>query len=186
MTLLGKIVKGRGNKGEVVVASPLTDVYALKEGEVVLLVSEKYRKQFQIEYVKEIKGTPVIRFVGIDTINDALRLVGYSVYKTGSNEPGMLPATSEPDETGSYGDGYYAGDSSDDSIDEFVVKDTGGNIWGCVTHIEEQSLNKLLEVVSDDGDVFYVPFTDAIVREINHRERIIIIDPPEGLKELNQ
>jgi 16S rRNA processing protein RimM len=141
----------------------------LRKGEAVVLKSEKYQKQYNVEHLREIKGAPVVKFVGINTINEALKLVGYSIYVHDSS----------------------TGDSENENkkIMDFIVKDMNGHLWGKVKDIETDSLNKLLEVHGnneDENNVYYVPFTDTIVKEIDKEKRIIVIDPPNGLKNLNK
>ncbi len=167
MIFFGKIVKVRGNKGEVVYTSPDMRAGALREGEAVVLESEKYRKQYNVEYPREIKGDSVVKFTGINTINEALKLVGYSIYKRNA-EVGDIK-------------------NENNKMKDFMVIDMNGQLWGKVKNIEADNLNKLLEVQDEEkNDLYYVPFTDTIVKEINKEKRIIVIDPPDGLKDLNK
>jgi 16S rRNA processing protein RimM len=164
LIFLGKIVKIRGNKGEVVVSpSPDLFVHSLSNGEVVVLQSAKYRKEKEIDYIKEIRGTPVCKFKDTITINDAFKLVGYSIY------------TNKTDAK-----------NTNTDIVNFMVKDMQGYLWGSVKNIEPPSINQLLEVETPGGDMIYVPFTDTIVKEIDEEKKIILIDPPDGLKDLNK
>ena len=164
MISLGKIVKVRGNKGEVVfIPSPGRDISILRKGEVVLLESSKYRKSYRVEYSKETSGIYVLKFVNINSINEALRLVGYTIF--------ISSASKESIKRG--------------GIVGFIVKDINGQSWGEIVNIETGSLNKILEV-RDQNDVYYVPFNDVIVKEIDEEEGIVFIDPPEGLRDLNK
>jgi 16S rRNA processing protein RimM len=138
-------------------------VYTLKEGDKLQLKSDKRQKEYQVEGFREIKGAPVVKFKGVDSINDALKLVSLAVHI-----PGDSPEIA--DNTG---------------IEDFTVKDTAGRVWGKVVDIDTATLNQLLEV-HDDEDVYYVPFTDAIVKTIDKENRQIVIDPPDGLKDLNK
>jgi len=168
LIFLGKIVKTRGNKGEVVTApAPDVDVdaYPLLKGEAVVLKSAKYQRECNVEYFKEISKACILKFIDINTINDALKLVGYSIYGT---QPGGKNVQTTRIQT------------------DFIVKDTHGCLWGQVKDIESSGLNQTLEVEDNDGDIIYVPFADSIVTEIDREKGIIIIDPPDGLKELNK
>jgi 16S rRNA processing protein RimM len=161
---LGKILKVRGNKGEVVFSpSPEGDLSILKKGESVHLKSTKYQKSCRVEYLKEISGACVVKFTNINTINEALKFVGYTVF-------GSLVAkenVKKPDLVG------------------FTVTDIHGRHWGEIVNVETTPLNKTLEI-RDADDVLYVPFDDSIIKEIKKKERVVVIDPPEGLKELNE
>jgi 16S rRNA processing protein RimM len=164
LIFLGKIIKIRGNKGEVVVTpSPNLFLHSLSNGEVVVLWSTKYIKEKEIEYIKEIRGTPVFKFKDTNTINDAFKLVGYSIYANKTD--------AQDTNTG---------------IVNFMVRDMQGNPWGSVKNIRNPGINQLLEVETADGDMIYVPFTDTIVKEIDEEKKVILIDPPDGLKDLNK
>lgn len=105
----------------------------------------------------------VLKFAEINTINEALKLVGYTIF---------ISAAAEEQITGEEFVGY-------------IVKDMKGVVWGEIINMETNSLNKTLEI-QGDNDILYVPFDDSIVKEIDEVEGIIIIDPPSGLKELNK
>jgi 16S rRNA processing protein RimM len=168
LILFGKILKVRGNKGEVVSTSPAPGVCNLHKGEILPLKSDKYQKQLEIEYTREIKGNPVIKFKEVDTINEALKLVGYSIYI-----PNHKQADSGEKETL-------------EELEDFLVQDIDGRPWGKVKHGEADALNPLLEVQDEnETDIYYVPFTETIVKKIDRQKRLIIIDPPGGLKDLN-
>ena len=176
MIFLGKIVKTRGNKGEVAVTpSPQVEKYIPGQGERVVLQSTKYQIERKIEYLKNIRGVWVFKFVDINTINDAYKLVGYSIYSTKiSTSPGN--AANAATEQAAVGV-------------EFTVIDVSGCVWGKVKHLETYGVyetNQILEVVGDQGDVIYVPFSEGIVKKIDREKKIITIDPPDGLKGLNK
>lgn len=156
-----------------VITSPTVGVHALAERENVILKSEKYEKKCELDYLREINGAPVIKLKGIDSINEALKLVGYSVYAENSekeNDPN-IPAE----------------DSEDVELEGFLVKDLNGELWGKVISFDTDSLNKLLEIQDEDEtDIYYVPFTETIIKKIDKKNRLIIIDPPDGLKSLNK
>ncbi len=140
----------------------------LHVGEVVHLKSKKYQKELEVESLRELNGVFTIKFRGIDNINDALRLKGYSMYHPNHHPEDM----EEENPTG--------------GITGYVVKDTGGEVWGTVEDLDTATLNQLLEIRGNDPDeTFYVPFSEAIVKHVDHAGREIIIDPPEGLKDLN-
>ena len=169
MIFLGKIVKVRGNKGEVVVAtSPDVDVEAhmdiFPKGEVLVLKSEKYQRECSVEYSREIRGNCVLKFTDTNSINDALKFIGYSIY------------------------GTYTGaqKSKKAKVVRFIVKDTQNYLWGEVKNMETYGLNQILEIEDSEGDIIYVPFADSIVKKIDEEEKLIIIDPPEGLMNLNK
>lgn len=125
--------------------------------------SAKYKKEKEIDYFREIRGAPVFKFKDINTINDAFKLVGYSIY---ANKIDVQDTNTD--------------------IVNFMVTDMQGNLWGSVKNIETSGFNRLLEVEAPGGDIIYVPLVDTIVKEIDEEKKIILIDPPEGLKDLNK
>ena len=103
----------------------------------------------------------VAKFNISNTIDDALRLVGYDVYST------QLRDTGSPLD-----------------LDGYSVFDKAGDCWGTVIGLSLSGPLRILEVQSEDG-VIMVPFEDAIVVEVDEKERKILLDPPEGLRDLN-
>lgn len=156
-----------------VITSPTVGVHAVAEREIVTLKSEKYEKKYEVVYLKEINGAPVIKLKGIDSINGAFKLVGYAVY-------------AETDEKGNDSN-IPAEDNESAQLAGFLVKDVNGELWGNVISFETDSFNKLLEIRDEnETDIYYVPFTETIIKEIDKKKRLIIIDPPDGLKSLNK
>lgn len=163
LVFFGEVLKVRGNKGEVLVKpSPDFEELPIESGEEVTVKSQKYLLKLSVEYCREIEGSLFLKFQGVDTISDAYRLVGYAIYREG--EPGR-------EET--------------HSLLDFSVVDINGHRWGNVTQFSTDSLNPLLEIESD-GETILVPFTDAIIIDIDKKRRIITIDPPDGLMDLNK
>lgn len=158
-----------------VAPSPQVERYVPGQGERVLLQSTKYQIERTIEYLKNIRGVRVFKFVDIDTINDAYKLVGYSIYSTKiSTSPGNAANTVTEQAVKGV---------------EFTVIDVSGCVWGKVKKLETYGVNdtnQILEVVGDEGDVIYVPFSEGIVKKIDKKKKIITIDPPDGLKGLNK
>lgn len=165
MIFLGKIVKTRGNKGEVVVhSSPSFEAYAPEKGEVVVLQSHKYEVQSNIDYIKEIQGVIVIKFQSVNSIPEAMKYIGYSIF-----------SLAEPKEN-----------IDDEPVIDFSVIDISGQLWGNVHSHEFFGINEVLEILDHSGDIIYIPFSEAIIKKIDYEKKEIIIDPPDGLKDLNK
>ncbi len=145
-----------------VAPSPQLDVCTPKDGQEIVLLSPKYQKEDSVDYFKEVGGTWVLKLSKNASIDDALKLIGYEVFAHGDN-----PETN-------------------DSMIEFTVSDIHGSLWGKVINIEESALFQLMEVEDPQGNIIYVPLADGIVKSIDPEHKTIIIDPPDGLKELNQ
>lgn len=143
--------------------SPGLDARLLKEREQIILTSKRHSLRQNIEYVKEIKGSTVLKLSHIDSIADAYKIVGCSLFMEGE-----APQNRQ-----------------DHSLIHFIVKDTDGRLWGRVKSIKDSEMNPLIEVEAN-GEVIDVPFHQEIVKEIDWRERTIVLDPPEGLRDLNR
>jgi len=110
-----------------------------------------------------IRDTSVLAKFNIsNSIDDALRLVGYDVYGRQWTDAGAFP-----------------------DMKGYSVFDNRGDYWGTVIRLNISGPRKLLEVQSDEG-VIMVPFEETFVVEINESDKKILLDPPAGLRELNQ
>jgi len=164
LIFFGKILKTRGNKGEVLyLPSFWKDSSNYWQGKKILLKSTKHQRTETIEYIKKTKSGFILKFFNINTIREAFRLIGYSLYGTGIEDKG----------------------SDVENIIDFKVKDINDIYWGTVFDIKKFGLNVILEIKNKD-EIVYVPFNDKIVIEISEKEKLIILDPPEGLLNLNQ
>jgi 16S rRNA processing protein RimM len=60
-----------------------------------------------------------------------------------------------------------------------------GVLLGHVVSLEETAAGPLLEIDTTMGRRVLVPFVDAIVVSVDRKRRRIVLDPPEGLLDLN-
>jgi ribosomal 30S subunit maturation factor RimM len=135
------------------------------EGISVELKSSKYVLSQKIARIAPAGNEAIIAFSGVNSINDALKIVGYSLYAD------LTAVKKKPLAT----------------VLGFSVFDGAGNCWGKVKAQPQYSLNQLLEVEDgQSGEIFYVPWHDSIVKKIDRRAKTICIDPPEGLRDLNR
>ena len=56
---------------------------------------------------------------------------------------------------------------------------------GVVANVFEMPTQSLLEVKSEAGGEFHVPFVSAIIKEVRAEEKLILVDLPEGLTAVN-
>jgi len=161
--LLGKISKSRGNRGEVIFqVSSEIDISSIDFSGTFELRSKKHTKTTKMESYSQRGSSLVAKFDISNSINDALRLVGYEVYIQN-----------------------FAKESSTPDIMGYSVSDLNGINLGIISNIDFTGSNKLIEVY-DGVDYIMVPFSDSIVVEIVEKEKKVILDPPEGLMELNK
>jgi len=126
--------------------------------------------RFEIESVWMHDGRPVIKFRGIDSISAAQQLTGAEI---------RLPAAEKvPLEEGEF---YRS-----DLVGCRIIERTTGEPLGAVTGWQEAGGPELLEVRTPTGDELLIPFARAMCVEIDVAGRRIVVELPEGLKELNR
>jgi 16S rRNA processing protein RimM len=112
-----------------------------------------------------IAGDVVVVVVsGAKTIGEALRYVGCAVW---ADAPAPVVAG---------GAGVIG----------FGIFDRQGEYWGRVKAEPRFSLNQILEIEDGEGGIVYVPWHEKLIVKIDRRRRVVVIDPPEGLRDLNK
>lgn len=164
MLRIGKITRTRGNKGEVVVRF-FPGAVVPEPGSPVQLRSSKRVFHHVIESAAPGAGDEgaVLAFHGVGSITAALPLVGCTLW---AGAPAAAAADA-PDVTG------------------FRVYDRGGDLWGTVASLADHSLNRVLEIDAGDGRLILVPWHPSLVVRVDREARVLVIDPPAGLRELN-
>ena len=165
---VARIVRTRGNKGEVLVDS-FTDFPErfdiLKE--VWLEFGNRDLQKATVESTWEHKGRRILKFAGYDSISASEKLIGCLVQIPGEQ------AVELPE--GTYFDHDLIGCS---------VKDIHGNYLGVVENILRISGNNQLVVKDLDKEVL-IPAVESICTRISIKKKQIIVDPPEGLMDLD-
>jgi 16S rRNA processing protein RimM len=166
---IARIARTRGNRGEV-----LADLYtdfpdrfdALEE--VWLEFSDGRRRQMTLESSWEHKGRKVLKLAGIDTISAAEELIGCWV-QVPAEEAINLPE-------GTYFDHDLIGCS---------VEDIHGTRLGIVEEVLRIAENNQL-VVRGMGREYLIPAVKSICVRISVEDKQILVDPPEGLMDLDK
>lgn len=161
-TLVGKIINTHGIKGNVKIYPYTDDPERFKDLEY-LLVGDGF-KELKIVDMFIQKGFVYVRFEGYEDINKILDFVNSNVYIYDKDRV-KLPK-----------DRYFISD-----IVNMEVHDMEGKLIGKVTDVIENLANDLFQVQKPSGKVFYLPARKEFIKEINVVEKVIIIDPIEGL-----
>ena len=169
MVLIGRVVRPQGNRGEVVVASetdfgaerfqPGAKVHTLRHGPVEVMTVTSSR---------EHDGRWVVGFSGVSSIDDAEALRGLEL---------RIPA-----------DDLRALHTGTHYVHDLVgcrVETIAGEAAGTVRDVQFGSGSPLL-VAEAAGEEVLIPFTSDVCRRVDTAARLIVIDPPEGLLELNK
>ena len=161
---VARVVRPRGLTGEVV-AQILTDFPERFEGLAsVTAVSEVGRRELKIENYWFHQDRLVLKFEGIDTVEDAEGLRNAEIC--------VAEADAIELDEGEYYDWQLAGCS--------VIGPDGREI-GTVRELMRTGGTELLVV---DGEREYlIPFAESICTEVDIENKIIRVDPPEGLLE---
>ncbi|MEK7409206.1 MAG: ribosome maturation factor RimM [Acidobacteriota bacterium] len=125
---------------------------------------------FEIESVWEHRGRLIVKFRGVDSISAAEALRGVEVRIPREQRPEPPP-----------GEYYHS-----DLVGCQVVERRTGDRLGEVTGFSDGGGPGLLEVRGvRPGEEILIPFARSICVEIDVAARRIVVDLPEGLKELN-
>jgi 16S rRNA processing protein RimM len=168
LILVGRVARTHGNKGQVIV-NPETDFAELRfrRGQVLLVGPEHSPVPREIRDVRFQQGRPIVAFEGIGSMDDAEALAGAELWvEAGSLQE--LPAHT-----------YYHYD-----LVGCQVLDRGGRPVGTVTAIEGPMERSHLVVQGPRGEVM-IPMAAGMVT-VDLPSKRIVVDPPEGLLELNE
>lgn len=173
MVCIGRILRTRGNKGELVIGL-FPGAAAPGEGSAVELRSKKRVFPQTIEKLAVFGSDAIATFSGAHGIGEALRFVGCTLWADG------------PDPKAHAGEAPAAREGTPDVLG-FRVFDRRGECWGTVKALPRFSLNQVLEVENEaSGEIIYVPWHESLVVALDRGARTLVIDPPDGLRELNQ
>ena len=168
LLLVGRVARAHGNKGQVIV-NPETDFpeRRFRAGQVLLVGPEQSAVSRGIREVRFQHGRPIVAFEGIETMDAAEALAGVELWVEAERvEP--LPANA-----------FYRHD-----LVGCEVRDRDGRPVGRVTGVEGPMQRSHLIVEGSRGEMM-IPMVAEMVA-IDLPARRIVVDPPEGLLELNE
>jgi 16S rRNA processing protein RimM len=155
----------RGNRGELTAISLSSKPERFAKLKTVRLAGNFEPASYDVEEVWEHSGELVFKFRGVDSISDAEKLRGAEV---------QIPRSERVElEAGEY---FHS-----DLIGCEVRERVSGRVVGKVTNFEEYGGPPLLEV---DGGRMLIPFVRAICVDIRPDEKVIQVELPEGLENL--
>ena len=161
---IGKIVNTHGIKGEVKVL-PLTDsVERFRKLKSVFVEKGGTLEKYEIQSVKFLKSTVVIKFSGVDDMDAAEKLRGLYL-KVDRKNAVKLPKGS-----------YFICD-----LLGLMVYDENGLRVGVLKDVMKAPANDIYIVESDDGQELLLPALKSVVKEINIEEKKIVVAMQESL-----
>ena len=161
MVTIARLLRPRGNKGELV-AAPFTD---RRDGLTRVIVNEV---PMEVERTWYHGDQLVFKFKGVDTISEAKKLAGADV---------LIPISERPE--------IPAGEYYQSDLIGCAVFDTDGRAIGSVTDWQETGATPLVEVTKPDGKELLIPFAKSIFFKIDLNHKRIEVILPEGLEDLN-
>lgn len=166
LVTIAKLAKTRGLRGELV-GDVLTDFPERFEGleGVTAVLPDGKRRELKIERFWFQKGRIVLKFAGLDTIESAEPLRGAEI------------CVSEDDAVDLEDDEFF-----DWQLEDVVVETIDGLRIGKVKEIMRTGGTDIL-VVSGESKEYLIPFAEKICVEVDIDNKLIKIDPPEGLLE---
>lgn len=164
---LGRIVKKHGFKGDLKLRLEVDYPEEYSELESVLVETKTGLVPFFFDtYILEDKGFVRAHLEGVDTEDDADRLVGSDLY---------LPLTFLPELEGT--DFYYH------EVVGFEVHDELFGPVGIITRVREGNAQDLL-VIDRNGKEVLIPVIDEWIKNLNRKAQIMTVRTPEGLIDL--
>jgi 16S rRNA processing protein RimM len=170
--VVGRVVKAHGVTGEVAVDVRTDDPEGRFAPGVVLRGRPSRggtEREFVVESVRAHGGRLLMRLQGVADRDTADGLRG-TLFLIDAAE---LPPIADPDE-------YY-----DHQLEGLTVSTVDGAGIGTVAEVLHTAAGELLAVKRGDGAEVLVPFVSAIVVSVSLADGAIVIDPPEGLLDLD-
>lgn len=168
---IGRVVKAHGITGEVVV-DVRTDDPELRFAPGAKLHARKTgapQRDYVVETSRPHGARLLVRLAGIGDRDGADALRG-SLFVVDSAD---LPPITEPDT-------FY-----DHQLEGLRVRTGAGEEIGIVTEVLHTAAGELLAIKRTDGRELLVPFVAAFVPSVSLAEQTLVIDPPDGLLDLD-
>lgn len=169
MVLVGRIARPHGLRGQVIV-NPETDFVEDRfvAGATMWTRTDRGSEALTLSSARVQNGRPIVGFDGFASIDDVERLAGHEL---------RVPEASLP----SLGEGAYY----QHQLVGCRVTTRSGEGVGEVVRVDGGAGGSVLTVQGARGEVL-IPFAQHICVEVDVASRRIVIDPPDGLLELNE
>jgi len=169
LLLVGRVARAHGNRGQVIVNLD-TDFPEARfaVGQVLHVGIGERVEARRLESVRFHQGRPVIALEGVDSMNAAEALAGAEL---------KIPAadlTPLPEGT------FYHHD-----LVGCEVRDRSAHAIGRVTGVEGTMERSRLVVEDARGREVLIPMVAEICVKVDPTSRVIVVDPPEGLLDVN-
>ncbi len=161
---VGAITSTHGIRGEVKVFPTTDDVNRFKKLKEVVLDTGKEQLILQIEGVKFFKQFVILKFKGIDNINDIEKYKGKSLFVTRENAVKLKK------------DEYFIADMIGST-----VEDEEGKVLGTLTDVMQTGANDVYIVEDENGKELLFPAIKQCVLKVDVEEKKILVHVMPGL-----
>ncbi len=167
---LGHIAKSFGYEGSLIAFLNVGDPSSFPPLDAIFIAIEGKLVPFMVEEMvhRGMKGETLIRLEDVDTEDKARHLCHRKVY---------IPKDSAPEPKIRQTDHY--------EIKGYKAFDAKDQLLGSVDDILEYPGNPLFSIIDGAREIL-IPANKNFILEVNHQQRTIKLDPPDGLLELNK
>lgn len=165
---VGVIANTHGIRGEVKVYPTTDDVTRFKKLKQVILDTGREKIDLEIQSVKFFKNMAILKFKGIDNINDIEKYKGKDLLVTRENAVEL-----EEDE-------FYLADVLDAKV---ITED--GDEFGTIVDVLETGANDVFVVETKEGKEVLLPVTKECVLDIDTDEMVVTVHILPGLLDIN-
>lgn len=164
MLQVGVISSTHGVRGEVKVFPTTDDVKRFKKLKEVILDTGKEQLIVEIEGVKFFKQFAILKFKGIDTLDDVEKYKGKSLFVDRKNAVKLQK------------DEYYIAD-----LIGMKVMDENGVLIGSLKDVIETGANDVYEIEKQDGSSLLLPAIKQCILEVDIESMCMTVHVLEGL-----
>jgi len=163
---VGVISSTHGIKGEAKVFPTTDDMKRFKKLKMVILDTGKEQKELEIENVKFFKQFVILKFKGIDNINDIEKYKGKDLLITRENAVDL-----------SEGEFFIC------DLIGLQAEEEDGSSLGELTEVLQTGANDVFVIKTKQGKEILIPYIDDCVKKIDINERKIVVHLLPGLVE---
>lgn len=164
---IGRFAKPHGVKGEISLLTT-SDLFDEAEDPYIVCDIDGILVPFFIEeYRYKSDNVMLLKLEGVDTEEAAREFVNLDVY---------YPLDGVEEET-------LVGDMTWDGFIGYTVKDQTQSLLGKITEIDESTINILLHIERDGGELLF-PAAEELIVDVNHSDKEITVALPDGLLDI--
>ena len=166
--LVGRVARAHGNRGQVIV-NPETDFAGERfvAGQILRIEQDGRSSERRIVSVRFHQGRPIVAFEGVETMDAAESLAGAELTIAASRVAPLADGT------------FYHRD-----LIGCEVRDLAHRTVGTVVRIDGP-MNRSILVVDAPGGEVLIPLVAHICVQVDPAAKVVIVNPPQGLIELN-